>query len=66
LLSEGVMAGLFKISSAKLNIRSVLLLVEVFANLHYLIQVVLLPVNLNCFLVFTSLYIEIGRLLPVA
>lgn len=66
LLGEGVVASFFEVSSAKLNIRCMLLLVEVLANLHDLIQVILLAVNLNCFLVLTRLHIQISCLLPVS
>jgi len=66
LLGKGVVASFFEVSSAKLNIRCMLLLVEVLANLHDLIQVILLAINLNCFLVLTRLHIKISRLLPVS
>mmetsp|Transcript_42469 Transcript_42469/g.56020 ORF Transcript_42469/g.56020 Transcript_42469/m.56020 type:complete len:220 (-) Transcript_42469:1705-2364(-) len=60
------MASLFKVGGAELDLRSVLLLVEVFADFHDLIQVVLLAIDINCFFMLTRLNVEIGSFLPVA
>lgn len=65
LLSECMMASFFEVEGAELDIRCVLLLVQIFANLHYLVQVVLLAIDLDRLLVLARLDIQISCFFPV-
>ena len=66
LLSEGMVASLFEIGRTELDIRSVLRLVKILANLHDLVQVVLLAIDLDGLFVLPSLHIQVCSFLPVS
>ena len=66
LLGESVVASFFEVGGTKFDIRTVLGLVEILADFHDLVKVILLAVDLNSLLVHASLDIEISCFFPVA
>ena len=50
-----MMASFFEMYGTKLDLWCVLLFVEIFADFHYLVQVVLLAVYFNSFFMLSSL-----------
>ena len=60
------MASLLEVGGAELDVRGMLLLVEVLADLHDLVQVLLLAIDLDGLLVLAGLHIQVGSFTEVA
>lgn len=65
LLRKSVMAGLPKVLGAQLDLRLVLLSIEIPANLHDRVKILALAKYLDSFLELIGLLVKRRRLLPV-
>ena len=60
-----MMSCFLEVGRAQFDVWSVLLLVQVLANLHDLIEILLLTIDFNRFFVFSSLNVQIGSFFPI-
>ena len=65
LFGKRMVTCFLEVSCAELDIRSVLLLVQVLANLHDLVQILLLPINFDGLLVLSRLNVQISSFFPI-
>ena len=66
LLCEGVMACLSEILGAEFNLSFVFLFIKILTDVHDRVKILPLPEDIDSFLVFVSLLIETGSLLPIS
>ena len=65
LFGKRMVTCFLKVCCAELDIRSVLLLVQVLANLHDLIQILLLTIDFDGLLVLACLNVQISSFFPI-